>query len=295
MTQVCDFSDQSVSIPAIKAAGFVGIISYASSYGGKNLSKSNLDEALSLGLEVGAVCEQGAQQAQNPANAPGDAQAANNWLDSIGFGGHALYVVANDPSQVAPVTFPTVEEYFTAYKANSPRVLGAYGERQLILDLMAKGLVVYGWGVETWGGGAGLHLEQMVNNVDTHGLSIDVDTVLQDDWGQYPNPNPPPTGGDMQTPKISFKAGQLDVFQVNNGFIWHKWNVGGNWYNECLGGPFGGNASGTQNTKATFTGTPQVSFEYGVAVELTVEDSTGYVWYFVQQATSGAWGYNKLP
>lgn len=108
--------------------------------------------------------------------------------------------------------------------------------------------------------------------------------------GTYPSPPPPipaPTPGDSsmaQSPVFQFKAGQLDVVQVSGGYVWHKWNQGAAWSNEVLPRPAG----------VTFTGTPEVAI-IGGGCWVTVEDTNGRAWTFLQTSTGSTWNESPLP
>ena len=108
-----------------------------------------------------------------------------------------------------------------------------------------------------------------------------------------PTPTPPPKEASVAvSPVVNFKSGQADVFQVSGGNLWHKWLASGQWHNECLAGPLGGVA-----VKAAVTipdQPPQVAVLGGQCI-ITVEDSTGKVWYLAQAASSSGWGVNALP
>ena len=87
-----------------------------------------------------------------------------------------------------------------------------------------------------------------------------------------------------QSPVFEFKSGQLDVIQVNAGTVWHKWNQGASWANEALPRPTG----------VTFTGPPEVAV-IGGACWVTVEDTSGRLWTFLQTATGSSWNDAPLP
>ena len=185
MIRVCDFSSpQNLSVVS---AHFSGIIRYVSDYSFKNITPAEFDEALRLGMTVTLVCEQGTQPALRGAlGGQHDGVIANEQADAVGYDPAAtIYYVAEDPSRVAPNSWPVVEEYF---RALTGRPRGAYGGLDLVTHLMSLGLATKGWVVETWGGiSPFVHLEQLVGG-DTYGLAIDVDNVLAADYGQHPRP-----------------------------------------------------------------------------------------------------------
>jgi Rv2525c-like, glycoside hydrolase-like domain len=206
--QACDFSSQSISLPAVKAAGFVGAISYASDYTPKNWTQANWNQALALRLSRLIVCEQGNQPAlRGAAGGSHDAAIANAQADALGYSTAAtMFYVAEDPSQLPSSAYPTVEAYFQAVNAAGRRAVGAYGGWNTLNMLHSAGLITKGWMVQTWNQGAPdplppwIVLVQMVNGVNTHGLPIDVDDILAVDWGQDPRPHgaPPPAGAGGQ-------------------------------------------------------------------------------------------------
>lgn len=111
-----------------------------------------------------------------------------------------------------------------------------------------------------------------------------------DTWrGHSPTPPKPPQEDDMGVSAPIESTGQTNVFQVKNTKLWHKWRLDGqdNWGNEDVGalaGPSSGANFPDQEPKVTVSGT---------LIRVTVEDSSGHVWYFAQNA--GPWGTNELP
>ena len=193
MTAVCDFINQSINLNDV-AAHFQGIIGYVSDYPSKNLTQANFNRALQLGLTVGLVCEQAQQQAQRGSlGGMHDSTIANQQANALGYDQHAvLWYIAEDPSRIPTSEWPTVVEYFQALPWGGTRPRGAYGGLDLVTHLLQLGLVTYGWVVSSWGGINGLvHLEQAVG-ANTFGLPIDVDIVLQADYGSMPRPVVPP-------------------------------------------------------------------------------------------------------
>lgn len=246
MTQVCDFSSPQ-NLQVVRQH-FSGIVRYVSDDAAKNITKAEFDEALSLSLTVTLVCEQGAQPAMR--GVPGgshDWQIANQQADAVGYDPEAtIYYVAEDPSRLPGADWATVEEYFRALQGR-PR--GAYGGLQLVTRLMTLGLATKGWVVSSWGGTSPLvHLEQLVGG-PTFGLSIDVDNVLQADYGQHPRPNSPippvppsPEENDTVFVKVLNEGtpeSQTHVYAVVNGIPCHWWQMTGgqpnfDWHPERL-------------------------------------------------------------
>jgi hypothetical protein len=91
---------------------------------------------------------------------------------------------------------------------------------------------------------------------------------------------------------VTWKAGQLDVFQVSQGTLWHKWLLGANWANESIAGPNGGVSQG--NIHATFPEqVPQVVIIDGQC-HVTVTDQGGVVREF-HQGNDDTWWAAQLP
>lgn len=89
-----------------------------------------------------------------------------------------------------------------------------------------------------------------------------------------------------QSAVINFKPGQLDLFQVSDGALWHKWAINGQWRNEPIALPAGFAAAGK----------PEVSV-LGGACWVSVESSANppQVAVFMQTAASGTWQNSELP
>jgi hypothetical protein len=109
-------------------------------------------------------------------------------------------------------------------------------------------------------------------------------------WTPVP---PESTGAEMPvSPVVSYRTGQIDVFQVFGGALIHKYNVGGRWGTENVGAVSGPAASVRFPNQV-----PGVTAVMGGTCQVTVEDVNGSVWYFVQgQPSSGnGWGVNQVP
>jgi hypothetical protein len=91
---------------------------------------------------------------------------------------------------------------------------------------------------------------------------------------------------------VTWKSGQLDVFQVSEGTLWHKWLIGGTWSNESIAGPSGGASQGSIH--ATFPEqVPQVVIIAGQCY-VTVQDQAGVVREF-NQGSDDTWWAAQLP
>jgi hypothetical protein len=122
----------------------------------------------------------------------------------------------------------------------------------------------------------------------TTALAIDNATAEQNEPCWTPAPPTPPTTGEAMpvSPTVMFPAGQLNVFQVAGGILWHKTNWQGAWNNENVGAASGVNPNFPNQI-------PQVAV-IGGQIMVTVEDNNSRVWYFAH-STTGGWGVNELP
>ena len=102
-----------------------------------------------------------------------------------------------------------------------------------------------------------------------------------------PAPLPPTQESTMVSQTVSSTPGQLDVFQIKGGALFHYWKANApGWGVESINERTG--------CKATFPEqVPQVVVLDG-QVMVTVEDSGGNAWYFAQTSGQKDWGVNAL-
>lgn len=201
MPNICDYSVARPDPNHLAAFGIGGVVRYCvdgSGPAGKAIAKAEYDALLAAGLEVALVMEVCPQPAmRGPAGGTADAIAAEQAAKAIGYPPDAvIYYVAEDPTRLGQQEWPTVVGYFKAVKALNPaRKLGAYGSQQLVAYLQQQGLVTFGWMVGPWSSVVdGMHLSQELTAPPAPFVGqIDIDVVLQPDWGQAPRPTPPPT------------------------------------------------------------------------------------------------------
>jgi hypothetical protein len=104
-----------------------------------------------------------------------------------------------------------------------------------------------------------------------------------------PSPPPPPEEEFMGVSPAIPSTGQMNVFQVAFGVLWHKWTQGGGspWGNESV--------TGVAGVDVTFPDqVPQVVVAGGQII-VTVEDFNASVWYFAQDEGTAGWGVAELP
>lgn len=114
------------------------------------------------------------------------------------------------------------------------------------------------------------------------------ESLLSDDFFGTPDPTPSqPKEDPMLSPPVQFKPGQIDVFQVTDGVLWHKWLISGKWGNE--------NVAQEAKVGPSFPDQePKVAI-IGGQILVTAEDDDKNGWYFAQSADKGGWGANQLP
>jgi hypothetical protein len=203
---------------------FAGIVRYVSDYSWKNITVTEYQHAMSLGLTVTLVCEQDNQQTlRGVLGGMHDSTIADQQATALGYPPDAtIYYVAEDPSVLPESDWPTVVEYFQGLNWGSNRPKGAYGSGPLLAHLLSLGLVTHTWNVSTWGAPQGNALEQLVG-ANTYELAVDVDEVLAVDYGQAPRPvvAPPAPAPPAPTPTPGAEVNAHPItFAVAGGNGW---------------------------------------------------------------------------
>lgn len=200
---ICDYSFSRPNPAALKAAGIDGVIRYATGVG-KGISRDEYNILVAAGLTVTLVQEGGNQPALGGFNAGvRDALVANAAGTAVGYPADCtIFYVAEDPARLPDRDWPTVDAYFAGVASVPGRPVGAYGGLRLVEHLMAAGRASKGWVVESWGGiSPSVHLCQTLSGVPPQFRGqIDIDTVLQADYGQHPRPAPVPIPDPTPTP-----------------------------------------------------------------------------------------------
>lgn len=201
MPNACDYSMARPDPEALVAAGFVGVVRYTfdGTLPGKGITPGEYSSLRKAGLHVTLVCESGPQPAmRGTAGGLADARESEATAATLMWDGQpydgAIYYVAEDPTRLGEQEWATVAAYFRAVKTVNPaRTIGAYGSQALIQYLMTNGLADLGFQVGPWSTDTtGMHLCQQIGAVPAQFIGqIDLDVVLQDNWGQSPQP----TGG----------------------------------------------------------------------------------------------------
>lgn len=192
--EVFDESFARDSIPALKAAGWTDAIRYATG-AGKAITSAEAQAFIAAGMTVTLVQERGDQPALGGyAAGATDAKAANAAADAVGMprgAQGAIYYVGDDPAPLPAARWPAVVSYFTAVRdvhAASGRRIGCYGSGPQINNTRRYiPQVTLEWCVRTWGLSAHPNLIQEPNTtLNTLGHTIDANTAVGADWGQWP-------------------------------------------------------------------------------------------------------------
>lgn len=182
--------------PAVKAAGFSTVSLYLSNDPSKNCKPKDVADLFAAGLTLLLNWESTAgRPLQGNGAGVQDGQRANAQADALGYPKTAAiyYSCDTDPGQVVN---QAIIEYYRGL-AGSGRPIGVYGGAGLVKQLLAAGLVKFGWvaNATSWDHGvsnAGAHLQQHYhtrNQLSTPagwGLNdYDENLILQSNFGQW--------------------------------------------------------------------------------------------------------------
>lgn len=195
--RVFDESFARDSIPSLRSAGYTDAIRYAIG-AGKAISLAEFNAFITAGMSVTLVDEGGAQMGLSGwSGGIARATATMQVLDSLGVPRSsigAMYYATEDPSRRNPNTYSADVSFFSAvaviHAQYGGRRIGIYGSGPLIDRVMAAvPQVTLGWSVRTWGVSPRSNLVQEPNpTMSTLGGTVDQNTALTVDWGQFPSP-----------------------------------------------------------------------------------------------------------
>lgn len=188
MPEVLDYSGGYPAPAAIRAAGYVGVVRYIGTPGRpKNLTRSEAQQMRTAGVPIGLVYEATAGWMRGGAAAgAGAARAALADAAACGVEVRCVYLACDEDvtTQMASV-MACLDGAATVL--GRPRT-GVYGEADVI-DAALPGHAAWGWQTRAWSGGrvsSKAALLQQIGYVYPGGVQCDRNTVLQDDWGQWP-------------------------------------------------------------------------------------------------------------
>lgn len=217
---------------ALASAGFkVASLYVGQDTTGKNMTPAVVNDYTSHGISVITNFEYGAQQMLGGA-AQGipDARLGISQARACGMpGGRPIYYSAD--WAVSSAQMPYVLAYLSAARSvTGPGTVGVYGPYSVVQAAhdywrtQFPGEKIYLWQTVAWSGGLiypGLDMYQDGTTRNVGGVTIDYDSVLSSDAGQWPPPviqNTP-----HEEPEMILLTGmnQTDVYALSGSLYWH--------------------------------------------------------------------------
>lgn len=206
MKQILDYSAGYPGAPAVKNAGYAGVIRYLRKEGNsgvKPITSGEYQDMKNRGLDVAFVYQHVSKSRVTQGAVAGihDAKWALDRLAEVTGG------------DIAPIYFAVDYDaprkdwiYIAEYMVGAASVLGkhrvgTYGKWALLDFLFANDVMTYGWQTYAWSTGHNkdpntyhprAHLFQRLAQVTVGGIACDVNDVLKEDYGQLPRPTIPP-------------------------------------------------------------------------------------------------------
>ena len=167
---------------------------YSSNDPAKNLSKAELDKALSLGMGVCVVHQYSKTQMEGGYSAgQADARAADAFVSGLGMPGLPVYFPCDqDYEAMSSSAKSTADAYFDGVvsvlgKARS----GGYGDDTFCARMFDTNRITYGWQTRSWSEGMWqprAQLRQVTHDVTVCGGQVDWNEAWAEDHGQWPRP-----------------------------------------------------------------------------------------------------------
>jgi hypothetical protein len=231
----CDYSWARPDLQCLKNQGVRFIMRYGSRDPSKNLSKAELDKALSLGLSVGVFFQEGkTQMTRGYSGGQADALDARDLFDGLGLAGIPVYFACDyDPPSG---DWPKIDAYLDgAASVIGRNRTGGYGGKAFISREFGNGKITWGCQTYAWSGSptswdGRAQLRQVQNDVTVCGGAIDWEEAWAADHGQWPRPGGSPHEGDMMSASSVILDGQLHM-----ACVWSDGRVNylppsGGWY-----------------------------------------------------------------
>jgi hypothetical protein len=208
------------SISALKGAGATFVCRYISSYApndtnGKNLIPSEASALLSAGMQIALVAEEGANRMLS-GNAAGiaDAQHADAVVKGLGMPGLPIYFACDFDASLSDQTL------INAYLDGAASVIGRgrvgiYGGYYPVSRALTAGKAIYAWQTYAWSGGlwdTRAQLRQVANGLTLNGASVDRDTSMVADFGQWPSPG----GTPIPDPNVPVPDEEDDMYELKD-------------------------------------------------------------------------------
>jgi hypothetical protein len=183
----------------VRDAGYSGIALYVGTPGrAKAPSRAQVADYRAQGLELVLVYEDNVGTwAGGRDRGAADARAALQHLQDLGIDwsrAGCLYLALD--TDITDAGLPAARAYMqgAAEVLGGAHRVGAYGGRRPLADLLDRGLIRYAWSAAGWQYGhidPRSHLQQKARTVMVGGVAADLNTILAEDFGQYPSPAAP--------------------------------------------------------------------------------------------------------
>ena len=183
------------------------IVRYASRNPDKNLTQSELNSALSKGINVCIVWQEGKTQTERGfSGGQTDARDADAFVNGLGLRGIPIYFACDQDYEAAnsDKRYQIDEYYRGSLSIVGLARNGAYGDDTCCDRQFDLGRIKWGWQTYAWSEGAWesrCQLRQVKNDQSVCGGTIDWDEAWAEDYGQWPRP-----AGAVSTDGILIKA-----------------------------------------------------------------------------------------
>lgn len=182
-----DFGYGKIKGSVIKNSGFSFVMRYLSHSPDKNLTKDELKDLISSGLQVGVVWETTVHRPLEGEQAGiDDANSALSMLNSLGVSG-TIYFACDDDFN--PNQFRDIGSYFSGVlQVLSKDQVGIYGGYNIVKYILDQGLVDYAWQTYAWSHGQ-WDTRAQLRQIDIYGpklegVNCDTNQSISDDFGQ---------------------------------------------------------------------------------------------------------------
>ena len=197
----------------MKNTGYTFLVRYGSRDPSKNLTKAELDAALSKGLFVCVVWQEGkTQMLRGYGGGQTDALDADEFVNSLGLYGIPLYFSADWDVQSSEQA--DVHAYLDGVASVIGRArTGIYGGYPAVSKALNAGKATWAWQCFAWSGtptnwDARAQLRQVKIDYARCSGTIDDDEAWASDFGQWPRPGGGPQEGGMMSASCAISGGQ---------------------------------------------------------------------------------------
>lgn len=190
MAQVLDYSAGFPGAKSIRDAGYPGAVRYGGFPGRRKCTTAaELRDFDAHGLGMAIVFEDTETTWRGGYGAGrSGAQRTRNHLNDIGFPQNRPIYMAVDQDVVTTGEFSTMLDFLRgAASVVGPKLIGPYGEADVIDRAREAGLATWAWQTAAWSGKRHTNatLYQHVGTVYVGGVTCDYNDVLAADWGQH--------------------------------------------------------------------------------------------------------------